>query len=141
MIRRWAVAATLGAAVSLVAAGSAPAWQPAEPLTPSGLVGQGGDVEYTSTGDLVVSWVDMPAGVAFAPMRSLVAVKRPGEPLGTPKVIESPASGESVKLATDASGNAIGAWAPSGRARSRSRGAPRAGRSATPKPCPCRPGA
>jgi hypothetical protein len=97
---------------ALVALGSQPAaahrvWLPSERLAPDG--GQSGDVEVTSLGEAVVSWIQYSGPGAF-PMSARVAVKEPGAPLGPPKVLDTEASGGPITLATDGAGNTLAAW-------------------------------
>jgi hypothetical protein len=121
-------------AAALVGAAPAAAWQQAESLTP-GATGYG-EVAYTSSGEVLVGWVALAPNGAVSPMKSYLAVKRPGEPVGTPTLIESTSSGASPQLAADGAGNAIAAWSAYGGNRITVVRRPASGSFGDPEPLP-----
>src|SRR3954447_3143601 len=108
-----AVAALVLLLTTATATAQTRAWQPAEALTPAGGSGQAEQLAFTSDGAVVASWIEH-AGVGNPfPMSGRIAIKRQGEPVGPPKVLDDDASGTPLYVATDAHGRALTAWATS----------------------------
>jgi hypothetical protein len=111
--RASAIAVLALALLPAAAAAQNRIWQPSEPLTPAGVSGQAEQLAFTSDGAVVATWVQRYSDGDTFPMSGRVAIKRPGEPVGPPKILDADAGGTPLYVATDAHGRALVAWASS----------------------------